>query len=119
MGQNDFFGEWSEADRVPVQSHSKTSRQAGKEIKLAVGTLRSRVLAFLLQRGEHGATDGEMQAALSMNPSTQRPRRIELVNAGLVKDSGVKRKTESGRSAVVWVAVFIVKKESAQNDGKA
>ena len=34
-----------------------------------------------------------------------RTRRSELVKRGLVKDSGKKRKLESGRMAVVWEVV--------------
>lgn len=44
-----------------------------------------------------------MQTCLGMNPSTQRPRRIELVKAGLViGPEGLTRKTSSGRKAQVW-----------------
>ena len=52
-----------------------------------------------------------MQARMGMNPSTQRPRRIELwrakliVNAETLYGRGCRRKTASGRDAVVWVAV--------------
>ena len=45
----------------------------------------------------------EAIAALKMNPSSFRPRRGELVEVGMLKDSGQRRKTASGRSAVVWV----------------
>jgi hypothetical protein len=37
-----------------------------------------------------------------MNPSTQRPRRVELVEGGWVEDSGERRPTRSGMDAVVW-----------------
>jgi hypothetical protein len=55
-------------------------------------------------RRRRGATDEEIQHELQMNPSTQRPRRIELVEAKLVLDSTMKRPTSSGRQAVVWIA---------------
>ena len=42
--------------------------------------------------------------ALTMNPSTQRPRRIELEKLGLVLRTAQTRKTTSGRDAVVFVA---------------
>jgi hypothetical protein len=45
-----------------------------------------------------------MQERLVMDPSSQRPRRVELVTGGQVVDSGRKRKTVSGRQAVVWTA---------------
>ena len=49
--------------------------------------------------------DEEIADYLKMSPSTARPRRIELVNAGLVVASDRRRPTRSGRMATVWVAV--------------
>lgn len=90
------------APRPPAQMHSGPSLEASDAIRPKAGRLRERVLAHLRAHG--GATDDEIQAALDMPPSTQRPRRVELVRAGLVRDSGEKRKTRSGRRAAVWVA---------------
>lgn len=53
--------------------------------------------------GERGRTDEELQNQLGLNPSTQRPRRVELVEGGWVEDSKRRRNTKSGRDAVVWV----------------
>ena len=83
----------------PYQAHSPTS-QAAAEAVADAGTKRQMVLD-LLAAGD-GLTDEECQLALSMNPSTQRPRRVELVEMGLVRDSGRTRPTHSGREAVVW-----------------
>jgi hypothetical protein len=88
----------------PAQRHSATSRAAAREIGATAGTLRARVLGHLIECGRLGATDEEMQTALDMNPSTQRPRRIELVAAGLVYDTTATRATRSGRRAAVWRA---------------
>jgi hypothetical protein len=90
---------------APAQAHSPTSKAAARSIEPRTGTLRGFVLAYIRGAGMNGATDEEMQSALSMNPSTQRPRRIELVEAGFVYDSNRTRPTESGRNAVVWLAV--------------
>lgn len=90
-------------DPAPFQTHSRTSAAAARQISPAA-TLRLGVLKFIQQRGPLGATDEEIQAGLTMNPSTQRPRRVELCNLGLVSDSGTTRRTKSGRAAVVWVA---------------
>jgi len=87
----------------PAQRHSDTSVAAADAIKPKAGTLRSRVHIHLTGCAD-GATDEEMQSALLMNPSTQRPRRIELEAAGLVRDSGLRRRTRSGRKATVWEA---------------
>lgn len=62
-----------------------------------------RVRAHLVGCGPQGDTDEGMQDALKMNPSTQRPRRISLVDKGDAVDSGRKRNTRSGRPAVVWI----------------
>lgn len=92
---------------LPFQAHSATSRQAAEDAKPGAATERRKVLLYLQSRGEDGATDEECQLALSMNPSTQRPRRVELVRSGLVKDSGRKRRTASGREAVVWTVATV------------
>lgn len=88
----------------PYQRHSPTSREAAERIRPNAGTLRAMVLEFIMARGEAGATDEEVQAALSLSGSTQRPRRVELCDAGLVVDAGLRRETASGRRAVAWVA---------------
>ena len=74
---------------APAQQHSRTSMAAADSME------------FLKTRGVHGATDEEIAAGLEMNPSTQRPRRIELVRRGLVVEAGT-RKTKSGRFATAW-----------------
>lgn len=88
---------------APFQPHSATSILAASRIKPSAATLRTSVLGFIVARGERGATDIEIQDALGMEGSTQRPRRVELVMAGLVKDSGTTRKSGSGRACAVWV----------------
>jgi hypothetical protein len=60
------------------------------------------VFHFIQEQGWRGATDEEIQTALDMNPSTQRPRRVELVDQGLIQDSGRTRLTRSKRAAAVW-----------------
>ena len=81
-------------------SGSETSIAAAVSVEPSIASWQGKVLA-LLREGD-GLTDEEMQARLGLNPSTQRPRRIELVEAGLVRDSGQRRRTRSGRWAVVW-----------------
>lgn len=89
---------------APAQAHSKTSVSAAEQIEPFTGTQRGRVLEFIRGCGEQGSTDEEVQAALAMNPSTQRPRRVELVRMGFIRDSGRVRQTQAGRDAVVWVS---------------
>lgn len=89
----------------PYQRHSETSKDAAHRIEPDAGTLRARVLAVLRAQPHAGLTDQEMQTMLCMDPSTQRPRRVELVIEGFVRDSGRTRGTKSGRRATVWEVV--------------
>jgi hypothetical protein len=61
----------------------ETSRTAARRIVLRTGTQRSEILAFLSNVAV--ATDWEIQRALGIQPSSERPRRGELVDAGLVQ----------------------------------
>ena len=75
----------------PYQPHSETSRAAAGRALDFADTARGRVWRFLRDAGPTGATDAELQAALGMRGSTERPRRVELVDARLVQDSGLRR----------------------------
>lgn len=90
---------------APYQRHSATSRAAAAGIAPKAGTKRAQVLDFLREQGAAGATDEEMQRGIPMSANTQRPRRVELLAAKLIEDSGMTRKTAGGDEAVVWVAV--------------
>lgn len=87
--------------RAPSVSGSVTSARAADGIGPRLNDLQRSVVAYLRQAGEHGATDEEIATGLGMNPSTERPRRIELVRRGLVVEAGT-RKTKSGRFATAW-----------------
>lgn len=88
----------------PYQQHSDPSFDAAAAIKPSSTTLREKVFAYIAAQGTHGATDDEIQVGLDMNPSTQRPRRIELLAAQRIIRAGFTRKTRAGRSAAVWLA---------------
>lgn len=95
-----------EAQGLPAfQRHSDTSRAAAIEIHDSAATIRERVYEFIKGRGESGATDEEIQVALDLHGNTERPRRRELQKDLRIIDSASRRQTESGRKAVVWVAV--------------
>ena len=49
------------------------------------------------------STDEQIAEGLNMNPSTVRPRRLELERAGRIEPAGAS-KTRSGRRAVGWRA---------------
>ncbi len=88
-------------ETLPFQKHSDTSREAARLATPNAGTYRRMVLEALRDATE-GLTDLELQERTGLEGSTERPRRIELVTAGVVRDSGTKRKTPSGRAATVW-----------------
>ena len=88
---------------LPYQPHSGPSRQAARAGEPRAPSQRHRVLVYLRSRGSDGATDEEGCVALDMNPSTYRPRRIELVRLGSVADSGATRASTQGRAMSVWV----------------
>ncbi len=89
-------------DTAPYQPHSATSRAAAVAIAPKLGALQTRVLRFIANRGEHGATDEEICDGLELNPSTGRPRRVELAAKNLIKKAEKPRPTKSGRDAAVW-----------------
>jgi hypothetical protein len=83
------------------RDHPSTSRAAARSLRS--GSARARVFEAICA-APNGLTDEEIQARLGMNPSTQRPRRVELVEDERIRDSGQRRPTASGSLAIVWVA---------------
>ena len=79
-----------------------TSREAAAAVESVTGRDRQRVYAAIRTSG--GLTDEEIRDRLGMGESTERPRRRELVVSGHIKASGRRRKTRTGRSAIVWEA---------------
>jgi DNA-directed RNA polymerase subunit RPC12/RpoP len=82
-----------------------TSIAAADAIKPCADTLRARVLDYIRKQGKTGATDDEIQVALNMNGSTQRPRRIELFQQGKICMATEMRLTRAGRKANVWISL--------------
>jgi transcription initiation factor IIE alpha subunit len=90
------------AQPAPAVRGSVTSAAAADSLTPAtLNALQKRVLDFIARRPS-GATDEEIANELEMNPSTVRPRRIELARRGMIVESGSTRRTASGRMAVVW-----------------
>ena len=90
--------------RSTPHSGSATSKAAAEAIRPEAGTLSAEVFGFIISTGERGATDAEIQRGLHLSGDTERPRRRALQQRGLIIDSGRRRKTPSGREAVVWIA---------------
>lgn len=88
---------------APFVAGSDTSEAAARSLKDRM-TLRRKVWEFIATKGQDGATDDEVEAALKMRHQTASARRRELVLQDAVRDSGQRRRTSSGRQATVWVA---------------
>jgi len=84
-----------------------SSNVAAQMIAKSRGRLCRKVFAAIAKRGDAGATDEELQSLVGLRVQTETPRRRELVLAGLVRDSGNRRPTSSGRPATVWVTTGI------------
>lgn len=84
--------------------HSPESQAAAEAAVPIAGTKRHAVLQFIAAQGIYGATDDEIQVGLGMNPSTERPRRIELYEGHFIVKLRTTRPTRGGRQAVVWLA---------------
>lgn len=80
-----------------------TMHQAAADIAPHTPTLRSRVLRVIESAGMFGQTDDEIEEITGLRHQTASARRRELAKAGAIVDSGMRRKTRSGRSAIVWI----------------
>lgn len=109
-----FSVEDSEPDRPPdsgksrpiglPHSGSDTSREAAERMVPGASAQAARVFQFISKCGKEGATDHEIQSALAMTGDSERPRRWSLQRAGLIRDSGQRRKSPAGRQAIVWIS---------------
>jgi len=79
---------------------SAVSKSAAEEMLPYAGTARYRVWKYI--RDNPRVTDKQIRGALEMNPNTQRPRRIELEEAGLIRSDG-EVPTGKKSKAHVWV----------------
>lgn len=83
---------------LPFQKGNAASLAAAKSFQKKAPGARRRVFDYI--RANPRSTDKDQQTGLSMNPNTQRPRRIELENAGHIRPDGVDTK---GTGRVVFV----------------
>lgn len=77
-----------------------TSETAADEVARSVTFWRMMVLQDLTIYGS--GTADEIADRLNASPLSIRPRVSELHKAGKVRDTGIRRKNASGKSASVW-----------------
>lgn len=84
-------------------SQQRTSVMAERSLSLFDKQTQRAAIHAAIAGSPIGMTDDELQRKLQMSGDTERPRRGELLKAGLIKDSGVTRRTSKSRLAIVWV----------------
>ena len=85
-----------------AQGPAATRAEAAARIGPFAHDQRGAVLAFVRAQGRRGATDQQIHETLEICADSCRARRVELVQAGELVDSGQRRSTRSGRAAIVW-----------------
>lgn len=91
-------------DSLPYVVGSDTSKEAAESVVASAQAVRVRVFKHIEAQGGQGSTDNEIEHALGLRHQSASARRRELVQRGMVYDSGARRRTDSGRKAAVWVA---------------
>lgn len=90
-------------DTAPYVSGSDTSRAAADSLTDDLGRLEALVYKLIGSSGLQGRTDDELEVSTQLAHQTISARRRTLVLKGHVCDSGHRRRTRSGRQAVVWI----------------
>ena len=89
---------------VPSAKVNGTSEDAARSMDSKAGTLRAKVLSYMMiyPHDASGWTADEMADEMGETVLSIRPRFSELKALGKIHDTGTRRKNSSGRSAVVW-----------------
>lgn len=91
------------AHHYPPSNGVQTSDEAAAAIEPVAQRQRDILYAYVCDQYMLGTTNQEAEEALGMPAQTVSPRMGELRKEGLVVDSGEKRRTRSGRRAIVWI----------------
>jgi len=91
----------TDEDLPPFVEGSVTSEAAALSMREKAPSDRERVFGYIDRRG--GATCDEVEVALRLIHQNASARVRELAKAGEIVDSGHRRATRTGRSAIVWV----------------
>ena len=85
--------------KPPFEAGSDTSRQAAEAIRIPSGKMRQRIAALFVDGPK---TIEEIEHLTGYRHQSAGPRVRELVQAGVLEDTGTTRPTASGRGATVW-----------------
>ena len=87
-----------------MKATKQLSLDAKRSMEHVIPSLRERLLQVIKAAGETGLTTDEAEMISTRPHQTVSPRINELARLGVIKDSGIRRTTRSGRKAVVYVA---------------
>lgn len=79
-----------------------TSIEAAEKFTPKVGRLQKMTLDAIAARGAFGLTADECAQLIGLDRWSIQPRTSELRRKGLIVDSGLRRKNETGKRAIVW-----------------
>lgn len=85
------------------RSDPETAHQVAFTFDAVAETIQQRILAELKGLGRGGMTTHALAAVLGLELVTVSPRMKPLVTAGLVRDSGRRSESPSGRPRIIWV----------------
>ena len=89
---------------APFVPGSSTSQAAAQSLTSATLAHLERVVFEEIEKaGPLGCTDKELEDRCQLSHESTSARRRKLVEKGLVKDSGSKRKSPAGREVSIWV----------------
>lgn len=88
---------------VNYHSNADTSVEAWGTISDTTEAIKERIYTIILNFG--GATCEEVEKRTKLSHQTVSARITELVKELKIKDSGIRRKTKSGRNARVYIRV--------------
>lgn len=80
-----------------------TSIEAAEGVAPKAHTVRQQVYEMISDAGLHGQTTEELATRLGIDYGTVQPRTSELKKAGMIRDSGRRRKNAIGKNIIVWI----------------
>lgn len=89
---------------TPPHNGTDTSIEAARSMEGSVNVLRIQIFKLIKRSGTTGMTCDEVECDSGLRHQTASARVNELAGRGDLVDSGKRRKTRSGRMAIVWFA---------------
>lgn len=87
---------------APGHRGVETSAEAAEKFAPKVGRLQKMTLEAIASRAANGLTADECAQLIGLDRWSIQPRTSELRRKGLIVDSGLRRKNETGKRAIVW-----------------